>query len=191
MPSLSKLAQSLKSQQILPENDVATALMDFVYSNLYGADRVDYSPEKFGTELLLCSISIGSDYNTDGSDNISDILEGNALVKKSGFSYSDLFQAIKKISNHSDAHFFYIRNPDNCLSLLDYIGKCDFTHSSHDILRLFEMVPAAQGGNNYLLLLSENKDWLVDFQYIPGNDFLIFARGDPSFTDCLLEELTS
>ena len=74
-----------------------------------------------------------------------------------------LFQNLKPLVSQHGASWFYITDPDNALSVINWQREATDFHEN--VLSVFEKEPALQGGVAYLCLIFHNLKSLLVFEY--------------------------
>jgi hypothetical protein len=95
--------------------------------------------------------------------------------------YEELIRAVKQASRNEAAFWFYITDPDNCHSVLEWVEPCHYDHTLHAHLQWFETSPADEGGCSYLGLAGSSKQWLLLHEYNRANSFGISLHGPSEF----------
>lgn len=86
------------------------------------------------------------------------------------------------------AQIFYMASPDNAQTLLKWMKPFDWSAGLLEKeISIFEKDPAAKDGTNQLGILSEDKKWLLHFEYMPYDAFEIKIFGATSLCTKMTE----
>lgn len=150
----------------------------WIGTELIGPDRY-FAPTGFESSLVL--------YHTELPDSfVLAVIEGSTRpapfrVPKGQSSYRELVRAVHRLSDEAPACWFYITDPDNCFSILEWVRPCGDGDSPGWWLECFERNPAAQGGISWLGLAGADRRWLLLHEYNQGNSFEISIYGPSDF----------
>jgi hypothetical protein len=96
-------------------------------------------------------------------------------------AYGELVRVVQRVSAGEPAYWFYGTDPDNALSVLEWVHRCHYDHDPGYRLEAFERSPAAEGGRSWLGLAGGSRRWLLLHESDPSTSFSISVHGRPEF----------
>ena len=110
-------------------------------------------------------------------------------VPASEFAYPGLLRALARLTESEACFWFYVTDPDNALSLLQWTLPNNPGSTSDQHLKAFEQTPARQGGCSHLGLLAAGARWLLWHSHIPDEEFEITFHASRPLCQALLAAL--
>jgi hypothetical protein len=101
----------------------------------------------------------------------------NALQAEVRRRTNELVRQVAQVTGRERAFWFYVTDPDNCLSVVNWVRTCNYECALDSQLSNFETEPAIQGGVSRLGLLGSSGQWLLLHEYHPDEEFSISFHG--------------
>jgi len=150
----------------------------WVNSTLIGSDGY-FAPFGFASNLTLYHTPLGGSF-------VLSLIDGSARpapfrVPAGRSAYNELVRTVQRASGDEKAYWFYVTDPDNALSVLEWVHHCNYNHALDYWLESFERSPAAEGGCSWLGLAGLGRQWLLLHEYNQCNSFGISVHGTIEF----------
>lgn len=150
----------------------------WISGTLIGSDGY-FAPTGFEASLSLYHTKLGGSF-------VLSLIDGSARpaafrVPQGRSAYNELVRLVQRVSGDEQAYWFYVADPDNALSVLEWVHRCYYDHALDYRLESFERTPAAEGGCSWLGLVGASRRWLLLHEYNQGNSFGISIHGPAEF----------
>jgi hypothetical protein len=96
-------------------------------------------------------------------------------------AYNELVRVVQRVSDDEQAFWFYVTDPDNAFSMLEWVQPCNYDHALDHRLESFERSPAIEGGRSLLGLAGASRRWLLLHEYEQSESFEISVYGPSEF----------
>lgn len=138
-----------------------------------------FAPTGFESSLALYHTRLAGSF-------VLSLIDGTASpapfrVPEGRSAYNELVRAVQRASDGESAYWFYVTDPDNAQSMLEWVHRCHFEHALDYRLESFERTPAAQGGCSWLGLAGASRRWLLLHEYNQCNSFGLSIHGPLAF----------
>lgn len=110
-------------------------------------------------------------------------------VAKGCSPYNELIRSVQRTSGNEPAYNFYVTDPDNALSILQWVHRCNYERHLGHLLESFERSPAEEGGCSWLGLTGVSRQWLLLHKYNQCNSFSISIHGSPKFCQAVAADV--
>lgn len=158
--------------------NTTVGMKEWIARVLIGSDGY-FVPQGFESSLQLYLTPLSGSFLLSLLDGIATPLP--FLVCEGRSRYAELIRAVQRGSDYETANWFYITNPDNALSILEWVRPLRREHPVDVWLDEFERSPAKEGGVAFLGLAPDSKRWLLLHEYEQSESFKITVHGAADF----------
>ncbi len=154
--------------------DTVEAARAWIQSSLLGRDA-GLSTSRFESRVILCQIRLRGSFLASLINRAEESASYSAPEGR--FRYQELIRQVARVTGGEKAWWFYVTDPDNALSVLEWVRECHYDCALDASLSHFETNPAAEGGVCRLGLLGSSGRWLLFHECEPDELFTLSFHG--------------
>ena len=167
----------------LPKELLARSTCSWVEENLTIEGEVFNFYNEGGDSLFGDSVKL---YSTDIKESFFlSAMEG--IIPASTFNYTELLSVLEEVGDSEPAAWVTCSEPDNAFALINHpctLGK-PYEETRHLAKLELTEPQSVQGGDCFLILLPENKEWML-LHYYNFSSVVISLHGSNEFIDTVL-----
>lgn len=156
--------------------------LDWITSRLIGPDSY-FAPNGFDATLIVYRIRMRGSFLASLINGVQEMVSFSAPDGR--YRYNELVRQVGQVTRGERAFWFYVTDPDNCLSHVSWVRACNYEWALDSPLSSFETEPAVQGGISRLGLVGGSGQWLLLHKYHPDEEFSISFHGPLALCDAL------
>ena len=154
--------------------DSEATARDWIGSRLIGPDS-HFAPNGFEASVTVYRIQMRGSFL---ASLINGVQEMTSFSAPSGrYRYNELVRQVAQVTGREPAFWFYVTDPDNCLSVVNWVHACNYECALDSPLSSFETELAVQGGVSRLGLVGGSGQWLLLHEYHSDEEFSISFYG--------------
>lgn len=148
----------------------------WINSSLFGPDSY-FSPSRFESVVTVCSANLCGDKLAEISDQNG---AGGLSAFEGRLRYSTVIRELVRLGNQERAYLFYLTDPDNCMSILNWVREYRYEWGLDEVVLQFVKEPTAQGGAARLGILACDGQWMLLHEFFHDEELLISLHGPRS-----------